>query len=858
MPMMLPICDDESLHSPGAIQPHGALLVCDLASLQVIRLSANVAEFFGSTPEQLLGQPLVLLFQPADRNALLEWIHQANTDHCAHRVTSARGTPLDAAIHLVSNLVIIEVEKAGEATRAIEPLARRPLVRAGRASAPCEAAERATHEVRAFCGFDRVVVYRFDADGNARVIAESKRDDLEPLLGLHCLASDIPAQARHLCLVNKQRMIADVACTKVPLVPSTFGDEPLDLIRASLRSASTRELACLANLGVSSSLSHSLELDGVLIGLIVCLHYSGPRIPARGVRARLQQIARDLALELGALERAELTEKSRSVKRCEAELTKALAGTDDLLGALASEALCTLTRATGAAVVLAEGTRTVGAAPDATAMSELVAWLRSRPEDVFATDRLAEHIPDAKAWDSVGAGVVAATVSRELGEYLIWFRPATERTIEWAGLRRETVTGHSTPWEAWQLEAASDVRRLLLGGSRRRIAVLRSLNQNLAEADRAKDLFIATISHELRNPLSAIAGWSRLYLDGSLPVERRDDVVRIVSRNAVVLGNLVDDLLDTSRMLAGNLSLELENVELPALIESVVMSMAVATDAKGLRVKTRLDNTAGAILGDSVRLRQIVSNLLSNAIKFTPKGGSILVTLSRIGSDVELLVRDTGIGLERASVERIFETFWQVDSSTMRKEKGLGLGLSIVKRLVELHGGDVSVASAGLGHGTTFRVVLPAASTRFAQPHPPTHAPPSELVRERVLEGVCVLLVEDQEDSRTLVREILERAGAVVVAQASAPVALASLETRSFDVIVSDVGMPEMDGFELIASVRNHRSQDIAQLPAVALTAYGRSVERTKVLRAGFQAHVPKPADADELVTVVRSVMNRP
>lgn len=395
-----------------------------------------------------------------------------------------------------------------------------------------------------------------------------------------------------------------------------------------------------------------------------------------------------------------------------------------------------------------------------------------------------------------------------------------------------------------------------------RIATLRAMNKRLSDADKAKDLFIATISHELRNPLAAISGWARLYLDGVLPNERREDAVRIISRNASVLGNLVDDLLDVSRIVSGSISLELEHVDLPSLIESVVSSTSVAADAKGVRVVSALGHCTGPILGDSGRLRQVVSNLCSNAIKFTPQGGVVTLALARSESELEFSVQDTGIGLDPTALGRVFDTFWQADSSTVRKEKGLGLGLAIAKRLVELHGGSITAESAGLGRGTTFRVRLPVTSARLAQSTGSTPPPPAGVPAERPLANVRALVVEDEEDSRELIRQILEHAGATVdcVANASRALQVLSAEssrTKAFDVLVSDIGMPEMDGFELIAALRRHTSAKVTKIPSVALTAYTRATDRTAALRAGFQAHVPKPADPEELVAVIVSVVRR-
>jgi CheY-like chemotaxis protein len=299
-------------------------------------------------------------------------------------------------------------------------------------------------------------------------------------------------------------------------------------------------------------------------------------------------------------------------------------------------------------------------------------------------------------------------------------------------------------------------------------------------------------------------------------------------------------------------------VDLVTLVESVATSHSVAADSKAILVRSVFDTSAGPVLGDPNRLRQVISNLFSNAVKFTPKGGDIYLGLARIGSNVEFVIRDSGVGLTQQALERVFEAFWQVDSSAGRTERGLGLGLSIAKHLVELHGGSISAESSGLNQGTTFRVRLPVAST-LQEFEGEALAPTASAPRaEKALRGVRALVVEDEEDSRRLIRHILERAGASVSEASSAADALARIGAETFDVMLSDVGLPAMDGLELIAALRRHEQPAIARLPAIALTAYTRAVDRTAALRAGFRAHVPKPADPEELVAVVVSVLGRP
>jgi CheY-like chemotaxis protein/two-component sensor histidine kinase len=312
-------------------------------------------------------------------------------------------------------------------------------------------------------------------------------------------------------------------------------------------------------------------------------------------------------------------------------------------------------------------------------------------------------------------------------------------------------------------------------------------------------------------------------------------------------------------MTSGKLELDVDFVDLAAVIASAVETVALAVQAKGLELVQHLEPGVAHIRGDNLRLRQIVGNLLTNAVKFTPKGGRIEITLRREESDVEIEVSDDGQGIDGAFLPFLFDAFRQEDAAMNRRSQGLGLGLSIVKKLVELHGGKVQASSPGLGRGATFRVCLPMTpfTPSLTVGIPPLPGELSSPPSTGELAGVEVLVVEDDLDSRDLLGHLLTRRGAKVTAAAHARDALEALETTAFDVIVSDVGMPGMDGLELLRTLRARTSAAGQRTPAVALTAYTRAADRTQVAHAGFQAHIPKPVDADELVAVLCGVLQR-
>lgn len=398
---------------------------------------------------------------------------------------------------------------------------------------------------------------------------------------------------------------------------------------------------------------------------------------------------------------------------------------------------------------------------------------------------------------------------------------------------------------------------------RSRLLSSEKLARNEAErANRLKDEFLATVSHELRNPLNAILGWAHMLRLGKLTPPNAERAVETIYRNAQSQAQLVADLLDVSRIISGKLRLDMRQVDVIYIINAAIDSIRPAADAKSIRLQTILDPAAGPISGDADRLQQIVWNLLTNAVKFTPKGGRIQVRLQRINSHVEIVVSDSGVGINKEFLPHVFDRFRQADASTTRIHGGLGLGLSIVHQLVDLHGGSVNVHSEGEGKGATFTITLPFVSVvsdqNEAEPAPPAN--PEKITTFDglpSLQGLKVLVVDDEADTRELIREVLKEVGSEVITCRSVEEALVALEQHKPDILISDLGMPDEDGYSLISKIRALPSEQGGHIPAAALTAYARAEDRMRVLRSGFQFHLPKPVDSAELVTVVASLAGR-
>ena len=380
------------------------------------------------------------------------------------------------------------------------------------------------------------------------------------------------------------------------------------------------------------------------------------------------------------------------------------------------------------------------------------------------------------------------------------------------------------------------------------------------DANRIKDEFLAVLSHELRTPLNAILGYARLLRGNMLPADQVERGLETIERNARWLAQIVDDVLDVSRIVSGKIRLDVQPVELPGIVDNAVATVQPGADAKNVRVQTLLDPRIGPVSGDPDRLQQVVWNLLSNAVKFTPKGGRVQVRLERVNSHIELIVSDTGVGISKEFLPMVFERFRQADSGSTRKTGGLGLGLAIARHLVEMHGGTVTAESAGVDQGATFTVKLPlmivqpAASTPREHPLTARRDPLQDLVD---LANVRVLAVDDEPDALRLLTDVLQAAGAHVTTATSAAMALNLVASASPHVMVADIGMPEMDGYELIRRIRASQDPALRDMPAAALTAFARSEDRTKALQSGFEMHLAKPVDPGELVASVATLVRR-
>ncbi len=726
-------CEREPIHVPGAIQPHGALLGLNEPALDIVLHSANAAEMLGLALEPL-GRNLTELLESSTVEALRRALAADAQDANPLAMTLRGGRPAHGIVHRSGGLLILEVEPAGEDALAFT-LAYRRLIRhftrLRQAATVQEVCDAAAREVRELTGYDRVMVYRFDERANGQVVAESRAAELEPYLGLHYPASDIPAQARRLYVANPLRIIVDADYRPVPLVPAAnpLDGRPLDLSFATLRSVSPVHCEYLRNMGVRGSMSISLLKEGELWGLVAC-HHRQPLLVPYGVRLVGEFLAHVLSARISELERAAALRRKSAAYAIQSELLEQIVSAPRFQDGLAGRrTLADLMDCCGAAVLYQGEATVIGRTPPADDVVAIGAALQRRAaRQVVATDCIAELHPPAAGYADRVAGLLAAPISSDGADFMLWFRPEHPRTFTWAGDPHKPVTarddgarigprrsfgawteqvrGRSEPWAEWEVEVAADFRTALVAGIVHQAAELTRLNAELVNTGRQRDQFLAAVSHELRNPLNAILGWAGLARRGLKP-EELEEALAVIERNAQAQAQLIDDLLEMNRLERGRIRIEREPVSLPRVVTETVASARPSADASDVSLEAHIADGVPMVMGDAGRLRQVVWNLLSNAIKFSEPGGRVGVEVRRVGNWVVLRVSDQGAGMDADQLPRLFDPFYQ--GSSGRAKAGLGLGLAIVKNIVELHGGAIDAASDGPGRGSVFTVRLPAA-----------------------------------------------------------------------------------------------------------------------------------------------------
>jgi light-regulated signal transduction histidine kinase (bacteriophytochrome) len=732
-------CAREPIHAPGGIQAHGYLLILDPADLTIIAASANAAAALGVAPESLVGRAIDDLMQSSEAADITAHLRaaEAHPDRLHVRFPASAATE-DWALSTVrrDGLVMAELWpriSADEAERMLGIL-RSDIARIHASTTPEQICEALAKEVRALSGFDRVMVYRFDADWNGEVIAEARTPEIGSYLGHSFPAEDIPAQARELYRRATVRIIPDVSYTPSPILPSLdpATGRPFDLTGVMLRSVSPIHVEYLGNMGVAASMSISIIRDDRLWGLVAC-HHLTPRLLPQLMLDACELLTQAVVAHLDARERSAGAECLATLRRLGQSGRVASASEADYRARMQAMAptLLELVESSGMLLSVGDTQFVAGEVPGAGQLRALLDWLDAVDAEDYTTRCLSAAFEPATAYRALVSGIAAARLP---GGWLVWFRKEWPHTRVWAGdpakMRdgagrinprksfdswRKLVTGQSRPWTAHDLFAAGEIRMLVLqlvtANQVWRLTEsekqLQQEKHNAEEASRAKSRFLANMSHELRTPLNAIIGFSDFI--GQFPDATRphlQEYAKHIRDSGGFLLTLIDDLLDLSKVEAGKYTLHPEALDPREVVAEVAADMGMRFQQAEIDFQPPPPGAPLRLVADRRALKQILLNLLSNALKFTPAKGRVTIALKQQRRGLCIQVADTGIGMSADLLSRIGRPFEQAEDSMSRRYNGTGLGLALSKTLAELHGGTIAFESQP-GQGTTVSVTLP-------------------------------------------------------------------------------------------------------------------------------------------------------
>lgn len=887
-------CEQEAIHTPGLIQPHGLLLTLQEPDLIILQASQNTAEFLGIPAESLINHSLALLLNQAQLNQLHEYLTSENLEiynplnFSIKTVNSSKD--FDCIIHRYDGVLILEMEEASvksqSSTLSFYHLAKTAIMNIKRANNFQKMTELLAQEVRRITGYDRVMIYQFEPDESGIVIAEDKREGLEPFLGLHYPASDIPQKARQLYYTNWLRLIVDINYQPVPIIPkhNPLTNAPLNLSLSVLRSVSPIHIEYLQNMRVGASLCTSLIMDRKVWGLIVCHHYS-PRYVTYEIRKVCELLGQVMSLEIINKQQKEFDKYNEKIKLIGKELKNILLdkNVNSHIFDEKENKLLELVNAEGAIICFGTILNLIGKTPAREDIPALIKWLQNyKQQEVFYTNCLSKVYSAAKKIKESASGLLAISIFvNDISYQIIWLRPEVIQTVNWGGnpnkaviikddgkirlsprrsfeLWKETVRKKSLPWKRIEIDAAVELRNSLM------FAVLNfyqlALQQAAIEAqaaNTAKSQFLAKMSHELRTPLNAILGFTQVLALHSLNAEQQE-YLGIIGRSGEHLLSLINDVLEMSKIEAGLVTFNENSFDLYHLLDGLEEMLQLKAESKNLQLLFyREPDLPQYVKTDESKLRQILINLLANAIKFTQKGTVILrvkVTECSRQVDVEksimkckilFEVEDTGAGIAPEEVKHLFEPFFQSETGKKSME-GTGLGLPISRQFVQLMGGDISINSQ-LGKGTKVRfdvnVNIGITSDRQSEAHIGkviALAPEQPIYR--------LLVVEDNKENCQLLHKVLTSVGFEVHIATNGKEAIDLFISWQPHLIWMDVRMPVMDGLEATKKIKERCEKSQGYTPKIiALTASAFAEDRDRILKVGFDDFVSKPFRISEI-----------
>ncbi|MBD2773207.1 response regulator [Iningainema tapete] len=892
-------CDREAIHIPNLIQPHGLLLTLREPQLEILQVSENVEQVLGMTALELLGQPLSRLCSKTKVKEISQYLKQdylevfnpleliihnfpTSSDHQKVNSQNFRGF-----LYRSDGVLVMELEPS-QVTRnrrvlKFYHLLREAIAKIRQTETFKDLVETLVKQVRKITEFDRVMVYQFASDNSGVVVAEDKAEHLESYLDLHYPASDIPQQARQLYYETWLRLIPNVNYQPARIIPTNnpVSGMPLNLSNANLRSVSPLHLEYLQNMSVAASMSISLINEKRLWGLIAC-HHMTPKYVDYETRKACEFLGQFASVELVYQQEQEINCYRQQVKLIQEQLQQAFAQEASLIETVLRRnevELLNLVHAQGVAFILDNEVSLLGQTPSQNEVQSFIAWLlKQDARAMFVTDFVSQLYPQAQQFKTVASGILAiSVVLRQKSYHIVWFRPEQIQTVNWAGnpnkpvsmstadgemrltprksfeLWKETVQAKSLPWQPAEIEAAREMRNtLMLAVLEFSQAALEEAAERAAIANRAKSQFLAKMSHELRTPLNAILGFTQLMTSvDDTPAEFRENL-SIINRSGEHLLTLINDVLEMSRIEAGQLVLKENSFDLHRLLNSVNDMFALKASEKGLILSNHKDATVPRyVYGDEAKLRQILINLLGNAVKFTTTGSITLKCQAVLANDVTinqtsstnlkqkiilyLEVKDTGCGFASSDMESIFEAFIQTERG--RHLQGTGLGLSISRQFARFMAGDITVQSV-LNQGSTFTCQIPLQlvdSTVFVEPETTRYViglEPGQLTYR-------ILVAEDIPENRQLLIRILGLVGFEVCAVENGAEAYAQCMEWQPHLIWMDIQMPVMNGFTATQKIR--ATETGKNVVIIALTASAFEEDRLACLQAGCNDYLAKP-----------------
>lgn len=871
-------CASEQIHLAGAIQNHGTLLAIDDAG--ILRMASdNLQAVFGQAAASVLDRPVTGLIGEDALIKLRNYLSGNDSEYVTPLRLSVfsggREIALVATAHRADRLMVVELEQAGQDSQSAQVSVTEMAMRLKRLDryndidSYCQAVVEQLHRLT---GFDRVMVYRFDHRWNGEIIAECRSDDLPSFLHHHFPASDIPPQARVLYEKNLLRFLADTDAPTVPLISglNAMFRKPLDLSFSVLRAVSPVHLEYLRNMGVRATVTISLLNEGKLWGMITC-HHAQPRRISFELRNVIALMGSFFSMKISSLFNLARIRSMDTIRGKLQELTDLLRHTNDIdaLFQERSNEFLNLAGATGSYFVFENNQFTAGRIPPESELPALIDWIKRQElaDGVFVTDNLGALYPQARAFAGDAAGLLAVALDYQKSSFILWFRSEAICNIPWAGnphkqitadehgprltprhsfaVWLETARGFSAPWLDNDIVTVKlfsfSIVQLLIQQARRR-AEMADL------ANRAKSEFLSGMSHELRTPMNAILGFSQLMeFDQSLAPEHKRGVREIRKAGDHLLA-LIDEVLDLAKVESGHVSLSPEPVDLPALIgECLVMTQPMAHN-RGLHISHACRHGL-CVRADRMRLKQILLNLISNAIKYNRDGGAIRIEAQPECDDrVRISVSDTGHGIAEERKAGLFQPFNRLGAENSAIE-GTGLGLTITRRVTELMGGTIGVASE-MGVGSTFWIELPGAAP--LPPHASPAIPVDGDLRRKDIPDIqrTVLYIEDNPANLKLMAHILSKRTytRLLTAHATA-LGIELAQAHRPDLILMDINMPGMDGYRALKLLKADPQLNNIPVVAVSANAMEADIARSKV--AGFSDYIVKPIDVRQLLNTI-------